>query len=120
MDEMLYIIALGGFLAGSFGYVTVRFILWPILVYRRLRKRIGGAIKASPSPETLHRLSADLAECYSERIPHWYRLHLEHRRGETPMEAVQQLSAMANTKNPEHIRRQRSKIEETLKLPPAR
>lgn len=118
MNEMLYIVALGGFLAGSFGYVTVRFILWPILAYRRLRRRVGSAMNTVPSPEALHRLSADLAECYSERIPHWYRLHLERRRGEAPMEAVQQLSAMANTRNPDHIQRQRRKVETALKLFP--
>lgn len=117
MNEWLYIIALGGFLAGSFGYVTVRFILWPILLYRRLRRQVGAAVRGFPTPDTLRRLSAELAACYAERLPHWYRLHLEHRRGESPMEAVRQLSAMAKTDHPEHLRRQRSRVEEALCLP---
>jgi hypothetical protein len=134
MDPVIYAIALVSFLAGSFGYVSVRFVLLPIGRYRRIRRQIArmlvrinretatGGETAGFLPAkggnatTIRQLSRTLSDCFTDQLPHWYKLHLTQRRGESPIEASKNLMALANTRNNNHAVRQMEKIKQHLRI----
>lgn len=133
MDPVLYVVAMVSFLLGSFGYVTVRFILMPIGRYGRLKRRIRRIIApftttddgassqpveppGNDVPEKLRRISTELSDCYTDHLPHWYRLYLEGRRNESPLDAAKLLMNLSNTRNSEHARRQVERIQQCLNL----
>jgi hypothetical protein len=128
MDPVIYAIALVSFLAGSFGYVFVRFVLFPMVRYRRIRKQIAAVLdpigqkddseresvahesKKGQHAKKLRQLSTDLSDCFTDQLPHWYKLYLTGRRGHSPAEASKYLMALANTRERAHAVRQVKKI----------
>ena len=134
MDPVLYAVAMVSFLLGSFGYVTVRFLVIPIGRYRRLKTRIARTLAefiahASAQPDSrskdpavpgfskkIRKLSAELSDCYTDQLPHWFKLYLEGRREEFPLEAAKTLMAFAGTKNRDHRIRQVENIRKQLNL----
>ena len=121
MDPALYVVALVSFFIGSFGYVAARYLILPVVRYRRLRNRVAAVIARCP-PEgsaearAIRKLAADLSDCFTAYLPHWYKLYLEGRREESPLEASKTLMALSNTRNKEHAARQVEKIRRCLKL----
>ena len=134
MDPALYIVAMVSFLLGSFGYVTAKYIIIPIARYGKLKRRAARLLarygKNSAADENsakqpsgdsgfkkkLRQLSADLADCWMAQLPHWYKLYIEGRRQESPLDAATQLMTLANTRNREHAGRQMETIKSCLKL----
>jgi len=134
MDPVIYAVALVSFLAGSFGYVLVRFVLLPIGRYQRIRKRIAATLdrpvgqghaerenaayppKKGEHAKKLRQLSVELSACFTDQLPHWYKLYLTKRRGEAPIEASRYLMALANTREKEHAVGQMEKISRHLRI----
>jgi len=126
----LYVVALVSFLLGSFGYVFVRFVLIPIGRYRRLKSQIAKQIagfdpadRSKIEPDTgvskkIRQLSAALSDCHSEQLPHWYRLYLEGRRNEFPLDAAKTLMALSSTRQSDQAAAQMEKIRQALNLKP--
>ena len=134
MNPAIYAVAMVSFLAGSFAYVFVRFLLLPIFRYKRLKKRIrntlcrledhtetGGDVTSKKRNEhrqakTLRRLSSKLSDHHTDHLPHWYKLLLEGRRNEFPIEAAKHLMTLSNTRDEQHAVRHVEKIRASLNL----
>jgi len=134
MNPAIYAVAMVSFLAGSFAYVFVRFLLLPIFRYKRLKKRIKKTLRLledhtetglDPAPKkrkehrhakTLRRLSSELSDHHTDHLPHWYKLLLEGRRNEFPIEAAKHLMTLSNTRDEQHAIRHVEKIRTSLNL----
>lgn len=130
MNPALYAVAMVSFLAGSFGYVIVRFLMLPVFRYAQLKKKIRRQLDRLPAPpeghgkaagsdasfKRLRQLSVDLNDCFSENLPHWYKVYLTGRRGESPLDAAKHMLSLSNARNPEHGRHHVEKIRGALNL----
>jgi hypothetical protein len=124
---MIYVVAFISFFIGSFGYVFVRFLLMPIGRYKKLKRKASHALaikvgksgmidSSSIGSKNLRKLSVELSECYTDDLPHWYKIYLETRKGEIPQDAARHIMALSNTKNPQHALSQIEKIKQSLNL----
>lgn len=123
MDMVLVAGIAVGLIMGSFGYVLVRFVLRPVMAYRRLKQRLANPVKAAArdktltdeTRDTLRRAAAELQDLLDEVLPVWYALSLQ-RREERPKEAVPHLQALANCREPSAISRRAAAIIQNLRL----
>ncbi len=131
--EPIYIVAFISFLVGVFGYIITQFWIRPISRYREVKHRIASdlkwyleaqknEIKDKIDPEQIggrveiiRSHCAELTDCFSDDLPHWYKLLLESRH-ESPIDASKHLLALANIRNSEHADRRLEKITNSLKI----
>lgn len=113
--------ALLSFFAGSFGYVITVLVIRPLLSYQRLRRRVRNAMAAliadpatGDGPE-YNALAMRLTEICQNALPQWYQLSLANR-GERPLEAAQQLTRLANTRDRDQILKRVGAIQSALRL----
>lgn len=112
--------ALVGFVAGLLGFIIVRFWIFPLTRYAKLKRRLSDilpAFMANLSGDTSHdpdagtgkkairQLAADISDSFNHDLPQWYRILLKSR-GEAPDMAAAALLKLANTRVPEHAARQ--------------
>ena len=132
MNPVIYAIAMVSFLIGSFGYVLVRFLVVPVVQYGWMRKKIARLLaehrtgagqtpsksgnKGGSAGKRMRRLSDELTTCYTDHLPRWYRLYIEDRRGQSPLDAARILMALSNTRDPAHAAGQIERIRRCLKL----
>lgn len=131
--EPIYIVALISFLSGACGYIITQFWVRPILRYRQIKHRIASDLKwylkaqqheikdkivqeqIRARVEIIRGHCTALTECFSDDLPHWYKLLLESRH-ESPIDASKHLLALANIRNFEHADRRLEKIKKSLKI----
>jgi hypothetical protein len=131
--EPIYVAAFASFVVGLFGYIVVRFWIFPIGRYIRLKSRFASDLRtlmdmlqAEQSGNTgnpqikdrqisLRRNSSDLASIYQKDLPYWYRLYLESKQ-EQPLEAADSSMRLSNTRNLDHAFRQADEIKGFLRL----
>ena len=131
--EPIYIVAFISFLLGVFGYIIAQFWMRPILRYRKIKQRIASDLKwyleaqknESKDPiaweqirtgaEIIRGHCVELTDCFSDDLPHWYKLLLESRH-ESPIDASKHLLALTNIRNLEHADRRMEKIANSLNL----
>jgi hypothetical protein len=112
-----------GLIMGSFGYVLVRFVLRPVMAYRRLKRHLTDIVHAAArentltddARDTLQRKAAELQALLDEALPVWYALTLQ-KRDEHPKEAVPHLQALANCREPSAISRRAAAVLQNLRL----
>jgi hypothetical protein len=123
MDMVLVAGIAVGLIMGSFGYVLVRFVLRPVMSYRRLKQLLANPVKAAArdktltddARDTLRRTAAELQDLLDEVLPVWYALSLQ-KRGEHPKEAVPHLQALANCREPSAITQRAAAVIQSLRL----
>ena len=114
--------ALLSFLVGSFGYVLARLVIRPLLRYHLLKERIRRSLDAPEGPgtaqwqATVREYAGALTLCYSQQLPHWYRLSLKNR-AEDPLEAARHLMTLSNVNQPQHAARRANDVRRVLNLP---
>lgn len=124
--DMTLVLALGAsFFMGLFGYIILRYWIVPISKYRRLKNHIRETLAAvdangSKPPDnaiaaTVRKHSVELIDILSLEIPHWYKLVLKNRE-ESPEAAAAALQKMANTRHPDHLRKQAETVSRSLGL----
>lgn len=131
--EALYFVALVSFILGSMGYVTVRFLLFPIFRYGNLKRRIAKVLvilegqsrnhtnKTRERPENsetgrnLKKQAVLLSECYQNALPHWYKLLL-YKRGEDPIEASKRILGLVNIRNKPDIAKRLETIRVLIRI----
>jgi hypothetical protein len=112
-----------GLVMGSFGYVLVRFVLRPVIAYRRLKTQLAGLVHTAArdkaltdaARETLRHSAVELQDLLDEVLPVWYAVSLK-KREEHPKEAVPHLQALANCREASAIFQRASAIIENLRL----
>ena len=134
-DSSLIIAAMASFVAGVLGYIIARLWIRPIVRYNITKHRLCQALdqyqassedtlpsaeKGRPKngSETLHRArkhAMDLAACYSQDIPYWYRLMLDSR-GESPSAASGQLTNLSKIGDRVQMRCRIDKVRQFLHL----
>ena len=122
--------AIAGFVIGLAGFIIVQFWIRPIMGYRKIKKKIASnLLQLKKSAETgcesdlltdemseAHRkLSSELSSCYSEILPHWYKILLGSRR-ENPMEACGHLMTLSNINDYDHATKRMTKLKISLGL----
>lgn len=122
---LLIVVALS-FLAGAFGTVLVKMVLLPVVRYRRLRARVAAVLDAverepahtpgtAAKPASMRALALALSECYTDRLPLWYRTRLQICR-EHPLKAATELMTLADSREPGRVPRRIAKIRASLRL----
>jgi len=112
-----------GLIMGSFGYILVRFVLRPVMAYRRLKGHLKDIVPSAARDEaltddargTLQRKAAELQNLLDEALPVWYALMLQ-KREEHPKEAIPYLQALANCREPSAIARRAAAVAQCLRL----
>jgi hypothetical protein len=112
-----------GLIMGSFGYVLVRFVLRPVIIYRRLKRQLADLARTAArdktltedARKTLRRSGLELQDLLDEALPVWYTVALK-KRDEHPKEAVPHLQALANCREPSAISQRASAIIASLRL----
>jgi hypothetical protein len=123
MDMVLAAGIAVGLIMGSFGYVLVRFVLRPVMAYRRLKRRLAVIVKdaarnktlTDDNRDTLRHTAAELQELLDEVLPVWYALSLQ-KRGEQPKEAAPHLQALANCREPSAVSQRAAAVIQSLRL----
>jgi len=121
------------FVLGLFGYIVVRFWIFPIGRYIRLKDRLAfdlntllDMLQDEQSYQTeksqiqdqrlsIRRHSSDLVSTYQNKLPYWYRLYLESKN-EQPLKAAESSMRLSNTRKLEHAFRQADEIKSFLRL----
>lgn len=118
----LFLASAISFFLGSFGYILVRMWLAPVIRYSRAKRqiqlelsRLDAMDTAAQFAENMRRHADMLTSVYHGDLPYWYRLLLE-KREEDPIRAAMLLMKLANTHNPEHLKKQRDQITACLKF----
>lgn len=123
MDMVLVAGIAVGLIMGSFGYILVRFVLRPVMAYRRLKGHLKDIVQSAARDEaltddardTLQRKAAALQNMLDEALPVWYALVLQ-KREEHPKEAIPHLQALANCREPAAISRRAAAVMRSLRL----
>lgn len=123
MDMVLVAGIAVGLIMGSFGYVLVRFVLRPVMAYRRLKRHLTDIVHSAArdqaltdeARDTLRRKAAELQDLLDEVLPVWYALTLQ-KRDEHPKEAVPHLQALANCREPSAISHRAAAVVQSLRL----
>ena len=123
MDSSLLIAAGASFVAGLTGYIIVRFWIKPIVRYTRTKRKLNHELtrylaqmnetagsekkkarnQSKPALRNARKNTMNLASCYGEEIPYWYRLLLDSR-GESPSEALSLLTNLSKIRDQEQIK----------------
>ena len=112
-----------GLVIGSFGYVLVRFVLRPLLAYRRLKNRLADSLQTAArakaltddARDTLRHTSSELQQLLDDDLPVWYTLALK-KKDERPMEAVPHLQALVNCREPSAILKRVKAVQQSMRL----
>jgi len=123
-DSSLLIAAGASFVAGVIGYIIARFWVKPIVRYtitkRKIRRDLSNYLaliemKESTNGNHSTAMSGDvmlkksrkntieLASCYTEEIPYWYRLLLDSR-GVSPVEASGLLTNLSKIRDKQQVK----------------
>ncbi len=131
--ESVYWGALTGFILGSFGFTMVKFVIKPILKYKRLKRKIISHLKTylnnihgenddpvvkdviDGSARALRESSSELNDSYEYILPNWYKVLLKSR-GESPPDASKHLMLLSSTLEYKHAQNRTEKIKQTLGL----
>ncbi len=101
------------FFAGSFGYIVFRFLLKPVINYKRIKKSIIKNIKYFENEnftideskmicKKLNQNAKDLSNCYDTKMPVWYKTML-HENNEDVPDIVNILIKFESSRKKEHI-----------------
>lgn len=123
----LIIPAVASFLIGVFGYIIVRFWIFPITRYGRVKRAVGRALAIYDGSDAqdaaalkavrkdLRQQASQLSDLFHVDLPTWYKLVLV-RRGEAPEGAIAHLMTLADTRNPAHAAKRVGEIKRCLRL----
>ncbi len=121
--------ALFGFVTGGIGFIMIKYWIFPIRHYRRLKSNICKDIlsyektiqnnKWDPNKISQKRFKntrkslSDLVQSFNEKIPLWYKIKLKSRR-ESPSETARQMMNLINIRDPEHVQKRLQKAKAAL------
>ena len=136
MDSSILIAAGASFIAGLTGYIIARLWVKPMVQYNITKRKIGRSLSQcgillevlgdgqgrvqwksgeDASLKKARRHAMDLATCYNEKIPYWYRLFLDSR-GESPAEASGLLTNLNKMTDVRQIQDRIDGVREKLRL----
>lgn len=135
MDSSLLIAAGASFVAGLLGYIIARLWIKPIVRYNITKRKLDQELtrylaqmnesveadkrfahhRGDAMLRTARRHALDLASCFNEEIPYWYRLLLDSRK-ESPTDASGLLTNLSKMRNGDQVKNRIERARQTMGL----